>query len=37
MASHRFTDFFNFLKIGGTWTIVNKTYHTHVYHTPTGD
>ena len=30
VAGHRFTDFFNFLKIDGTWIIVNKIYHTHM-------
>ena len=30
VAGHRFTDFFNLLKIDGTWTIVNKIYHTHM-------
>jgi hypothetical protein len=37
VAGHRFTDFFNLLKIDGTWIIVNKIYHTHVDHTHTGD
>lgn len=26
---HRFTDFFNLLKIDGKWQIVNKIFHTH--------
>lgn len=29
VAGFRFTDFFNLLKIGGQWTIVNKIYYTH--------
>ena len=29
VAGHRFTDFFNLLKIDGKWIIVNKVYHTH--------
>ncbi|CAN5231686.1 nuclear transport factor 2 family protein [soil metagenome] len=29
VAGHRFTDFFNLLKIDGTWIIVNKVYHVH--------
>ena len=29
VAGFRFTDFFNLLKIGGKWTIVNKIYYTH--------
>ena len=28
VAGYRFTDFFNLLKIDGTWIIVNKVYHT---------
>jgi hypothetical protein len=24
-----FTDFFNLLKVGGKWTVINKIYHTH--------
>ena len=30
VAGHRFTDFFNLLKIDGTWIIVNKIHHTHM-------
>lgn len=29
VAGHRFTDFFNLLKIDGTWIIVNKIYHSY--------
>jgi hypothetical protein len=29
VAGRRFTDFFNLVKIGGKWIIVNKVYHTH--------
>ena len=29
VAGQRFTDFFNLLKIDGSWSIVNKIYHTH--------
>ena len=26
---HRFTDFFNLLKVEGNWKIMNKVFHTH--------
>jgi hypothetical protein len=29
VAGLRFTDFFNLVKIDGTWIIVNKVYHTY--------
>jgi hypothetical protein len=28
-GAHRFTDFFNLLKIDGHWTIVSKVFHLH--------
>lgn len=28
-TGHRFTDFFNLLKLDGTWKIMNKVFHTH--------
>jgi len=29
VAGHRFTDFFNLVKMDGRWTIVSKIYYTH--------
>jgi signal transduction histidine kinase len=29
VSGFRFTDFFNLLKVGGKWTVINKIYHTH--------
>jgi hypothetical protein len=28
-GGHRFTDFFNLVKVDGTWTIVSKVFHLH--------
>lgn len=28
-TGHRFTDFFNLLKVGGQWKIMNKVFHLH--------
>ena len=28
-GGHRFTDFFNLVKIDGTWTIVSEVFHLH--------
>ncbi|MEJ5065098.1 MULTISPECIES: nuclear transport factor 2 family protein [unclassified Erwinia] len=30
ISGFRFTDFFNLLKVNGSWTVVSKIYHTHV-------
>jgi len=28
-TGHRFTDFFNLLKVDGEWKIMNKVFHLH--------
>jgi hypothetical protein len=28
-TGHRFTDFFNLLKIDGKWLVMNKVFHLH--------
>jgi len=30
ISGFRFTDFFKLLKVNGQWTVVSKSYHTHV-------
>jgi hypothetical protein len=30
-TGHRFTDFFNLLKVNGHWKIMNKVFHLHIH------